>query len=77
MPKFNEYVEGGYWLHREDTTLGLSSFMAVIKLAHNGWYGGAAENGAAAVPLHGPYLLKITAKRKALSQLALLHEDDQ
>ena len=72
MVKFSEYVGGGYWVRHE------GQYEAVIKIAYDGWYGGATEYGATSVPLHGPYRLKRTAKKKAVSQLvALISEDEQ
>ncbi len=76
MPKFDQYIEGGYWVHREDPTMGLSSLVAIIKLSRDGWYGGACEGIRLPVPLDGPYARKRSAKKKALEQLALLREDD-
>lgn len=74
-PKFDQYIEGDYWVHREDPAMGLSSLVAIIKRSRDGWYGGACEGVRLSVPLYGPYLKKRTAKKKALEQLALLHEE--
>jgi hypothetical protein len=75
-PKFNEDHGGGYWIYRESPSYGISSHMAVIKKSGNLWFGGATESGATSVPLHGPYRLKRTAKKKALKCLALIREED-
>ena len=62
-PRFNEYVVGGYWVSRD------GDYTAVIKVSAEGWYGGSTHTDDTSVPLHGPYRLKRTAKRKALEQL--------
>ena len=69
-PKFDEYLQGGYWQYRD------CKYAAIIKVSFEGWYGGAQEIGETSVPLHGPYHFKRNAKKKALAQLALIREEE-
>jgi hypothetical protein len=71
MKSFNEYLGAGYWTYVD------GEYRAVIKISHNGWYGGACTNVERSVPLHGPYFFKRTAKKVALKYLALISAEDE
>lgn len=68
--KFNEYVEGGYWIHR------YKGYRAIIKVAADGWYGGACTEAERTVPLHGPFRFKFTAKRIAMEKLGKIYDEE-
>jgi hypothetical protein len=69
LPSFNEYLGDGYWVCRT------YKYVAVIRRATDGWYGGACRASNKSVPLHGPYRFKRTAKKKAMEQLTLVSNE--
>ena len=65
MSKWKDHG-GGYYVRES------GEFFAIIRKSGTGWYGGAAHNSDSSSPLHGPYRLKRTAKKKAIQQLCLI-----